>query len=60
MATTLSIRPQFDKIKQLVTDLEADIDKHDKGNHAAGVRVRKGMQRLKTAAQGVRETVVQK
>jgi hypothetical protein len=55
------LRPEFNKLKQIMADVEVDIDKHDdKGNKAAGVRVRKAMQGLKTGAQGVRETVVQK
>ena len=32
----------------------ADAAKHDKGNSAAGTRVRKAMQQIKTAAQDVR------
>jgi len=60
MATAHPITPQFDKIRALLTDIEADVDKADKGNHAAGVRVRKAMQEVKTAAQGVRETLVLK
>ena len=61
MAAKHPIKPQFETIKQLVADIEADVAKHDeKDNHAAGVRVRKAMQKLKTAAQGVRETLVQK
>jgi hypothetical protein len=63
MATKLakySLRPQFQNLKQLVADIEVDVDKHDaKGNKAAGVRVYKAMQEAKKLAQGVRETVVQ-
>lgn len=57
---TRPITPQFDKIRAIIADAEADVQKFDKGNHAAGTRVRKAMQELKTAAQGVRETVVLK
>jgi hypothetical protein len=32
------ITSQFEKIRALVTDTEADVAKADNGNHAAGVR----------------------
>ena len=54
------VSPQFEKIKALVAAAEADVAKFDKGTKAAGPRVRKAMQALKLAAQGIRETVVQK
>ena len=61
MAThSASVSPQFDKIKSIIADVEADVAKFDKGTKAAGTRVRKAMQELKLAAQGIRETVVQK
>lgn len=46
---------RFDEIKNLVMDLEGDFDKfYDKNNQAAGTRVRKGMQDLKTLSQEIR------
>uniref|UniRef100_UPI0040484DF4 histone H1 n=1 Tax=Roseivirga sp. TaxID=1964215 RepID=UPI0040484DF4 len=46
---------QFSKIRDLVNSLEADFEKfYDKGNQAAGTRVRKGMQELKNLAQEIR------
>ena len=46
---------QFEEIKKLVTDLEDDFTKfYEKGNNAAGTRVRKGMQALKNKAQEIR------
>lgn len=49
---------RFDEIKKLVMDLEGDFDKfYDKGNQAAGTRVRKGMQDLKTLSQAIRSEV---
>jgi hypothetical protein len=39
---------KFTEVKELVASLEADADKfYNKGNSAAGTRVRKGMQDLK-------------
>lgn len=45
----------FEAIKKLVESAEADMTKFvEKGNAAAGTRVRKYMQELKTLAQNVR------
>ncbi|MGV3558371.1 histone H1 [Larkinella arboricola] len=49
---------RFDEIKNLVLSLEGDFEKfYEKGNQAAGTRVRKGMQDLKTLAQNIRAEV---
>jgi hypothetical protein len=49
---------RFDEIKNLVMSLEGDFEKfYEKGNQAAGTRVRKGMQDLKTLAQEIRSEV---
>jgi len=40
-----------------LTEALADASKHDRGNSAAGTRVRKAMQNIKSAAQGVRTQV---
>ena len=49
---------RFGQVKGLVESLEADFDKfYDKGNQAAGTRVRKGMQELKNMAQEIRVEV---
>ncbi|OEK01673.1 histone H1 [Roseivirga sp. 4D4] len=46
---------QFSKVQDLVNSLEGDFEKfYDKGNQAAGTRVRKGMQELKNLAQEIR------
>ncbi|MDX5436745.1 MAG: histone H1 [Pontibacter sp.] len=48
----------FNKLKDLVMSLEGDFEKfYDKGNAAAGTRVRKGMQDLKNMAQDIRKEV---
>jgi hypothetical protein len=49
---------RFDELRDLVMSLEADFQKfYDKGNSAAGTRVRKGMQELKNLAQEIRVEV---
>ena len=46
---------RFEEVKNLIMSLEGDFDKfYDKKNQAAGTRVRKGMQELKTMAQDIR------
>ncbi|MBV6639091.1 MAG: histone H1 [Cyclobacteriaceae bacterium] len=46
---------RFDEIKDLLMSLEGDFQKfYDKGNSAAGTRVRKGMQDVKNLAQEIR------
>ena len=52
---------RFDEVKNLVDSLESDFEKfYEKGNNAAGTRVRKGMQQLKTKAQDIRVEVQSK
>jgi hypothetical protein len=49
---------RFDEVKNLVMSLEGDFEKfYEKNNQAAGTRVRKGMQDLKTLAQQIRSEV---
>ena len=46
---------RFSEVQNLVNSLEGDFDKfYEKGNQAAGTRVRKGMQAIKGLAQEVR------
>lgn len=49
---------RFEQLKDLVMSLEDDFDKfYDKGNQAAGTRVRKAMQDMKNLAQEIRVEV---
>ena len=49
---------RYSELSDLVTSLEGDFNKfYNKGNKAAGTRVRKGMQDLKKIAQDVRVEV---
>lgn len=51
----------FTKLKDLVSSLEADADKFfNNGNAAAGTRVRKGLQEIKTLAQDIRNEITAK
>jgi hypothetical protein len=49
---------RFDQLQQFVAGMEDDFKKfYEKGNKAAGTRVRKGMQDLKAMAQDIRAEV---
>ena len=48
----------YDQLVKLVEEAAEDVRKADGGNKAAGTRVRKSMQEIKTAAQGVRVSVL--
>ena len=52
---------RFNQLSDMVAALESDFVKfYEKGNKAAGTRVRKGMQELKTQAQEIRVEVQSK
>ncbi len=52
---------KYTKLKELISSLEEDISKfYEKGNQAAGTRVRKGMQDLKSLAQDIRVEIQEK
>jgi len=49
---------RFEELKDLVGGMEGDFAKfYEKGNQAAGTRIRKGMQDMKTLAQTIRVEV---
>ena len=50
---------EFDALKRLVIEAEDDVAKAIGGNKAAGTRVRKKMQEIKSAAQEVRKKVLE-
>lgn len=51
----------YNKLKDLVASIETDADKFfNNGNSAAGTRVRKGLQEVKTLAQEIRNAVTAK
>ncbi|MFY7825708.1 MAG: histone H1 [Flectobacillus sp.] len=52
---------RFSEVKDLIMSLEGDFEKfYEKGNQAAGTRVRGGMQALKTLAQEIRTEIQDK
>ena len=52
---------RFSEVSELINSLKEDFEKfYDKGNSAAGTRVRKGMQDLKIMAQDIRKEVQDK
>ncbi|MGI9175903.1 MAG: histone H1 [Rhodothermales bacterium] len=49
---------KFEELRDYVADMERDFEQfYEKGNKAAGTRVRKGMQDLKKMAQDIRTEV---
>jgi hypothetical protein len=50
---------EYEDLKVLVAEVEHDILKAEGGNKAAGTRVRKQMQKVKQAAQLVRNRVLE-
>jgi hypothetical protein len=50
---------EFDTLKKLILEAEEDVAKATGGNKAAGTRVRKKMQDIKSAAQEVRKKILE-
>ena len=51
---------KFNQLKELIASIEADADKfYNKNSGAAGTRVRKGLQEIKTLAQDIRNEVTE-
>lgn len=49
---------KFEELKALVASIEEDAAKfYEKGNKAAGVRLRKGLQEIRTLSQTLRQDV---
>ncbi len=49
---------EYQKLKQLINDVDDDVNKALGGNKAAGTRVRKAMQDIKNMAQEVRKKIL--
>ncbi len=48
----------YDDLKAKIDEIEEDVGKfYDKGNNAAGTRIRKAMQEVKALAQDIRKEV---
>ena len=50
---------EYEELKRLVEEAESDIKKAEGGNKAAGTRVRKQMQQIKSSAQTLRNKVLE-
>ncbi len=50
---------EYEKLKQLVANVDEDIAKAIGGNKAAGTRVRKLMQDIKSTSQEIRKRVLE-
>ena len=48
----------YQELKDLLASIEDDVNKAAEGNKAAGTRVRKHMQEVKTKAQELRQAVL--
>ena len=55
----MSLMDAFQQLRSLIDDAEDDVKKADGGNKAAGTRVRKKMQDIKSAAQEVRKKILE-
>lgn len=51
--------PEYETLKRLVDEAADDVQKATGGNKAAGTRVRKKMQEIKSAAQEVRKKILE-
>jgi hypothetical protein len=49
----------YEKIKQIIAEIEEDVHKAEGGNKAAGTRVRKAMQDIKNTAQDIRKEILE-
>ena len=50
---------EYETLRTLVAEIEADIDKAQGGNKVAGTRVRKQMQQIKQTAQTLRSRIME-
>jgi hypothetical protein len=52
---------RFEQLKAITNSFEQEFDKfYEKGNHAAGTRVRMGMQDIKKICQEIRIEIIKK
>ena len=49
---------EYEDLKQMMAEVEEDLARAEKGNKAAGTRVRKAMQQVKALAQAIRVRVL--
>jgi hypothetical protein len=51
--------PEYELLKQMVAEVQDDLNKAVGGNKAAGTRVRKKMQDIKSEAQKIRQRILE-
>jgi predicted nucleic acid-binding Zn-ribbon protein len=51
--------PEYESLKQMVAEVQDDLNKAVGGNKAAGTRVRKKMQDIKSEAQKIRQRILE-
>jgi hypothetical protein len=51
--------PEYEALKQMVAEVQDDLNKAVGGNKAAGTRVRKKMQDIKSEAQKIRQRILE-
>lgn len=54
-----TLMQEYEELKVLIAEIEADINKAEGGNKAAGTRVRKQMQQVKQGCQNVRNRILE-
>lgn len=55
----MSVSTEIQSMITHLTELQSDVEKHEKGQKAAGTRIRKAMQEVKASAQTVRAKVLE-
>lgn len=50
---------EYEDLKKMVAEIEDDFNKAESGNKAAGTRVRKQMQSIKTVATTIRSKILE-
>ncbi len=50
---------EYEQLKSLIASIEQDLAKAEGGNKAAGTRVRKAMQEVKSLAQEIRKRILE-
>lgn len=53
------VMQEYENLKRFVTEVEDDLNKAVGGNKAAGTRVRKKMQEIKSEAQKIRQRILE-
>ena len=52
-----SVHKQYQEIRDVLANLEFDVEKFERGNATAGTRVRRGLQDIRKLAQDLRKKI---